>query len=564
MTNTPITNTPIANKPQHPDIARAILARVGDDHPGLRTRERDWTWDEVVRESAARAALARSLRRDGPFHIGVLLDNVPDFVFWLGGAALAGATIAGINPTRGAAELEAEIRYVDCQLIVTDAAGMDRLRELDLGLAPDRFLLVDDPAYAALIDRHRTEPAIAPEVGEQTLFLLLFTSGTTGASKAVKCSQGRLAWTAYAATAKFGHHRGDVDYCCMPLFHGNAIMALWAPALVNGATICLTPKFSASGFLSDIQYFGATFFTYVGKALGYLMATPESPNDRDNRLERAFGTEASPEDQAEFVRRFGARLFEGYGSSEGSGAVELAPDAPAGALGRPAHAGIEIIDPETLRACDRARLDDYGRVRNPDEAIGEIVNKAGARAFEGYYKNDVADADRLRNGWYWTGDLGYIDEAGFIYFAGRQGDWIRVDGENTSALVIERVLRRHPEVIAVGVYGIPDPRSGDQVMAAVEVPDPATFDMAAFAEFLRAQRDLGSKATPRFIRIAKRLPVTGSNKVLKRELRQELWRTEETVYRWAGRGEPRYHRMTEHEKQSLEAEFALHGRQRML
>ena len=65
-------------------------------------------------------------------------------------------------------------------------------------------------------------------------------------------------------------------------------------------------------------------------------------------------------------------------------------------------------------------------------------------SFEGYYKNDAADAERVRNGWYWTGDLGYVDEAGFLYFAGRRGDWIRVDGENTSALTIERVLRRHP------------------------------------------------------------------------------------------------------------------------
>ena len=148
---------------------------------------------------------------------------------------------------------------------------------------------------------------------------LLFTSGTTGMSKAVRCSQGRLARLAYANTAKYGHVREDVDYCCMPLFHGNALMALWAPALANGATVCLTRKFSASGFLPDVRFFGATYFTYVGKALAYLMATPEQPDDHDNTLVRGFGTEASPEDKAEFVRRFGAELFEGYGSSEGAG-----------------------------------------------------------------------------------------------------------------------------------------------------------------------------------------------------------------------------------------------------
>ncbi|NDJ89875.1 AMP-binding protein [Mycolicibacter kumamotonensis] len=543
------------------DIAGMLLARLGDQHPGLRTRQRDWTWDEVVRESAARAALASALRRAGPFHIGVLLDNTPDFVFWLGAGALSGAVIVGINPTRGDAEMAAEIRHADCQLIVTDASGSGRLRGLDHGLDPERLLVIDDPDYAALVDAHRVEPAAAAGVGHETLMLLLFTSGTTGASKAVKCSQGRLTRIAETATNKFGHVRSDVDYCCMPLFHGNAIMALWAPALANGATVCLTPKFSASQFLPDVRYFGATYFTYVGKALGYLLATEERPDDSDNTLVRGFGTEASPQDQAEFLRRFGAVLHEGYGSSEGGNAALPDPAAPRGALGRPAHSGIAVVDPQTRIECVRAVLDEHGRVVNADDAVGEIVDKTGARDFEGYYKNEDADAEKVRGGWYWTGDLGYRDEAGFLYFAGRRGDWIRVDGENTSALTIERVLRRHPLVITAGVYAVPDPRSGDQVMGAVEVADPGGFDVAQFAAFLADQPDLGSKGTPRFLRISAGLPVTGSNKVLKRELQEQRWHTDDTVYRWVGRGGPVYARMTDDDKQTLDAEFAAHGRQ---
>lgn len=548
----------------HTDIATMLLDRVGDQHLGLRTRERDWTWHEVVVESAARGAQAQQLRQDGPFHIGVLLDNVPDFLFWLGGAALVGATIVGINPTRGPAEMEAEIRHADCQLIVTDTNGCQRLRGLNLGLGPDRFLVIDDPSYHRLLDGYRVEPAAAPEVDARSLFLLLFTSGTTGAAKAVKCSQGRLAGIAYAATEKFGHVREDVDYCCMPLFHGNAIMALWAPALANGATVCLTPSFSASRFLPDVRFFGATFFTYVGKALAYLMSTPEQPDDADNPLVRGFGTEASPEDQAEFRRRFGAELFEGYGSSEGGGAVALAPDAPPGALGRPAHPGVAIVDPETMIDCAPAVFDEHGRILNPDQAVGEIVDKAGTRSFEGYYRNDDADSDRIRNGWYWTGDLGYLDADGYMYFAGRRGDWIRVDGENTSALTIERVLRRHPRVITAGVYAVPDPRSGDQVMAAIEVADPQRFDAAAFAAYLSGHEDLGRKGFPRFLRVSADLPVTGSNKVLKRELQTQRWHTDEPVYRWVGRGEPVYTRMSTEDKQALDEEFAAHGRQRYL
>ncbi len=554
------------------DIASLLLDRLGDERLGLRTRDQDWTWDEVVRESAARGALAADLRHHGPFHIGVLLDNVPDFLFWLGGAALSGAAIVGINPTRGNQELAGEVRHADCQLIITDAAGRERLSGLDLGLTPDRILVVDDPAYQDAIRarksaagaENRAQIAAADGVDEQSLLLLLFTSGTTGASKAVKCSQGRLAWIAYSAVDKFNHVREDVDYCCMPLFHGNAVMALWAPALAVGATVCLTPNFSASGFLPDVRYFGATFFTYVGKALGYLLATPEQPDDADNQLNRGFGTEASPEDQAYFKRRFGADLYEGYGSSEGGGAVVLDPNQPEGALGRPAHPGVAIVNPETMIECVPAVLDQHGRILNPDDAVGEIVDKLGTKKFEGYYKNDAADSDRIRGGWYWTGDLGYLDEDGFIYFAGRRGDWIRVDGENTSALSIERVLRRHPEVIAAGVYAVPDPRSGDQVMAAIEVADPILFDVDKFVQYLNDQDDLGKKGTPRFLRVSDALPVTGSNKVLKRELQADKWHTDELVYRWVGRGVPAYGLMSEDAKRALDDEFTQYGRQRYL
>ncbi len=564
MRNEDVNDTTTGTHEPRADVARMLMARVGDQHLGLRTRERDWTWDEVVRESAARGALAQARRTPGPLHIGVLLENTPEFVFWLGGAALTGATIVGINPTRRGRELELEVRHVDCQLIVTDRAGREKLAGLDLGLTDDRFVMVDDPAYADAVAAHAVEPAVAEGVDPSTLFLLLFTSGTTGMSKAVRCSQGRLTRLAYANCAKYDIDRDDVCYCCMPLFHGNALMGLWAPALSQGATIALVPKFSASGFLSDVRRYGATYFTYVGKALGYLLSTPEASDDRDNTLTHGFGTEASPGDKAEFHRRFGAILYETYGSSEGAGSVRLDPEAPAGALGRPANENIVVVDPETLQECPRAILDEHGHVLNSDEAIGEMIDKAGAARFEGYYKNDAANSERIRHGWYWTGDLGYIDEAGFIYFAGRKGDWIRVDSENTSALMIEHVVRRHPKIIAAGVFAVPDPRAGDQVMAAVEVADFADFDPAEFAAYLAAQADLGTKATPRFVRVSTRLPVTGSNKVLKRDLQAQAWVCDEPVYWWVGRGEPVYTLMTADDVDTLEREFHTHGRTRFL
>ena len=507
-------------------------------------------------ECARRAALAARLRREGPFHIGVLLDNVPEFLFWLGGAALSGATIVGINPTRRGAELAHEVIVSDCQFVVTDAQGTTLLAGLDGpfggGAATDRVVRIDDPEYAALIAAQPSEPAVAPDLDASTLYLLLFTSGTTGQAKAVRCTNGRLVGIGQRLATGWGFSRDTVSYCCMPLFHGNALMSLWIPTLVAGGCIALPRKFSASRFLDDVRYFGATYFTYVGKAVAYVLAQPERSDDRDNPLQSGFGTEASPADRVAFRRRFGCTLMEGYGSSEGAGLVSPDPSTPLAALGRPLTPGVVIVNPNTLETCAVAQLDEFGRVTNPDDAIGEIVGKDAVDRFEGYYNDADANAERTRHGWYWTGDLGYLDDAGYIYFAGRKGDWARVDGENLSALQVELVLCRHPDVVLAAAYAVPDVRSGDQVMAAVELAPGEVFDPAAFARFLAEQADLAPKAVPRFVRVSPTLPTTGSNKILKRSLQAERWNTADQVYAWSGRGEPDYRLMTATDRQQLE------------
>ena len=109
------------------------------------------------------------------------------------------------------------------------------------------------------------------------------------------------------------------------------------------------------------------------------------------------------------------------------------------------------------------------KLLNSTAAIGEIVCRDPTTSFEGYYANDHAEAVRTRNGWFWSGDLGYQDEEGIFYFAGRGDDWLRVDGENFAVAPVEAILGRHPDVVAAVVFAVPDPRTGDQVMAAVEL-----------------------------------------------------------------------------------------------
>src|SRR5439155_716958 len=137
---------------------------------------------------------------------------------------------------------------------------------------------------------------------------------------------------------------------------------------------------------------------------------------------------------------------------------------------------------------------------NGDEAIGELVNK-GPNPYEGYWRNPVAEAERRRDGWYWTGDLFYRDTDGYLYFAGRTDDRLRVDSENLAAAMIENILARYEDADAVAVYAVPDPVTGDQVMATIA----GSFDPAGFVDFLAAQPDLGTKMAPRFVRVVKRM-----------------------------------------------------------
>jgi steroid-22-oyl-CoA synthetase len=551
-------------------VAAMLAARAEDDRTGVLEEGGHWTWREAVQEGAARGALARSLIGGRLPHIGVLLPNGHEYLFWLNGAALAGAAIVGINPTRRGEALAADVRATDCAVIVTDDEGAALLEGLSLGVAPDHILVTGTRAYEEALSQFAASPAARAlvsgwaEVPPDALFLLIFTSGTTGVPKAVKCTQGRLAGIAAVAAPGYGYTAEDVCYCPMPLFHGNALMALWGPTVKVGAAVAVRPRFSASAFLDDVRRFGATKFSYVGKAIAYILATPERPDDGDNTLKSAFGTEASVRDRDRFRARFGCYLIEGYGQSEGGAAVNPVLGMPKGALGRPVD-GIDlaVISPETGEVCPPAVFDAEHRLLNAGEAIGEIVNRSGRGSFEGYYRRDDAEAERLRQGWYWTGDLGYVDAEGYFYFAGRTGDWLRVDSENFAAGPVEAVLSRNADLAVTAVYPVPDTASGagDQVMVALEMVPGRAFEPDLFARWLAEQPDLGPKWLPRYVRVSSSLPQTATGKVTKVGLRAEAWACDEPVWwRPLGSSDVRFVRLDAADRAALAEGLAANGR----
>jgi fatty-acyl-CoA synthase len=224
--------------------------------------------------------------------------------------------------------------------------------------------------------------------------------------------------------------------------------------------------------------------------------------------------------------------------------------------------GIKIVDADG-NELPCARFDDDGRLVNAEECVGEMVNVEGQGPFEGYYANAEAMAKTTRNGWYWSGDLGYVDEDGWVYFAGRTSDWLRVDGENFPAAPIETIVARYPDVMLASVYGVPDVDAGDQVMVALVMDDGATFDPVALAAWLDAQSELSPKWRPRYVRVAAALPTTPTNKVLTRTLVHQKFRADRTegdALFVRGRGEDAYRPFTADDETALHEAFVAAGR----
>ncbi len=530
------------------------------DRPAIRFGADVWTHADYHRESSRWANLFLDrLPADAPRHVAVLLDNLPEYLFAFGGAALIGAAIVGLNHTRQGEHLLRDVTHTDCALLITEARHAPLIETVRDRMPPT--LTIGDTLEPALAAAATIDPRLDPDV--DTPWALIFTSGTSDAPKAVICSQRRLLVTGNRMRMIMNLTADDVGYVCMPLFHSNAVQVGWAPSLVAGCSIGLARKFSASGWLPDVRHYGATYFNYTGKPLAYLLAQPESPNDGENSLRVAFGNEGSPAVVDEFSRRFGIEVIDAYGATEGGVAVNRDAEHRTGALGK-VTPNVKVVD-DAGDEKPRAEFDDGGRLANATDCVGEIVNTGGVGPFEGYYNNAAANEKTTRFGWYWSGDLGYIDADGYLFFAGRNADWIRVDGENFPAGPIEEAIRLHPEVVLAAVYGVPDDQAGDQVMAGLVLAEGKRFDPEAFALWLDAQPDIGPKWRPRYVRVMAEPPTTGTFKIVKRTLVHEKWRSDridgDAIF-VRERDAAKYRRFAEADEVALCASFDHHQRTR--
>ena len=273
----------------------------------------------------------------------------------------------------------------------------------------------------------------------------------------------------------------------------------------RGAKAVLARKFSASRFWDEIRKYNVTSFNTIGAMIPIIMKQPEKSNDSQNRVRFTLSAACPADEWPKFEKRFGIKIYEGYGSVDGGGkSIMNLGNAPIGSIGKP--------NPNTVY-----RLVDNDMNDVPDGTPGQLIFESkGSKKSVEYFKNEKAGNDKVRGGWIHTGDLVRRDSRGYLYFVGRNAEFMRIKGENVSAYEVEHTIQKHPSVLEAAVYAVPSELAEDEIMASVSLVDGHTLSEADLIKSLR--EDLPKFAVPRYVRIVKEFPKTETQRIIKKEL----------------------------------------------
>jgi crotonobetaine/carnitine-CoA ligase len=452
--------------------------------------------------------------------LGIFMRNSPRFLDVFFGAQKIGMYLVPINPELKGDGLAYLINHSDIESLVIDAELIESIDSIAGQIDGVKTVIVNNiekeadgipiPEEMILLSRVYEMPKKNPGIGynRDDKCLIIYTSGTTGRPKGVVY---RYKKSSVKLLSFFSHvllKENDIYYTYLPLCHGNALFITTTMSMARKATMALSRKFSASRFWEQIQRYNATVFNTIGSVIPILMKQPEKATDRQHTVRCVFSAACPTEMWEPFEKRFGVMLYEGYGAVDGGGkGIMNLGTAPVGSLGKPQN-------PKEIRI-----VDEKGNkvpVGEPGELMFRV--KAGGRAVE-YYKNEEASLKKAKDGWLNTGDLVRQDEAGYIYFVGRNTESMRKGGENVSAYEVEHVIMEHPAVEEVAVYAVPSELSEDEIMAAIKCVNGLSLKPEELRRFLSDK--LAKYAIPRYIRFVENFPKTTSHRIIKRKLEEQ-------------------------------------------
>ncbi|WP_338766964.1 long-chain-acyl-CoA synthetase [Nocardia vulneris] len=491
--------------------------------------------DEVNRYAAV--LTARGVRRGDV--VGVLMTNRPQTLFVVLAAAKLGATVGLLNHHQRDQVLAHSFGLLNS---VLDVVGEECAQALDSLPEPPANVLYSNDLQVAAQDAPDADPPVCKEITAKERAFLIFTSGTTGLPKASVMTH--LRWTkSMVGLGGLGIRlRGnDTLYCCLPLYHNNALTVALSAVLSAGGTFALGRQFSVSRFWDEVIREEATAFIYIGELCRYLLNQAPKATDRRHKVRLAVGNGLRPELWDEFKRRFGInRIVEFYGASEVNIAFINAFGVDRTAGFGPLPYAVVDYDDET----GKAKRDKNGRLRRVGTGgVGLLLSKITDRSpFDGYTDKAASAAKLVRDGfkqgdlWFDTGDL--VRDQGWhhIAFVDRLGDTFRWKGENVATTEVEGALTRSEAISQAVVYGVDIPGAdGKAGMAAVTLSPDGDLDGAALAELVF--RQLPAYAVPLFLRVVQELEQTSTFKSRKVELRKQGYTPDDDhpLYVLAGR-----------------------------
>jgi long-chain acyl-CoA synthetase len=459
---------------------------------------------------------------------------------------LAGA-LAGLSVGRGdrvAVLMANGHRYLECLFAVPGMGGVVVPLNNRLAVPEHRYILEDAGVRVLIVDGAHAEigrqlatsvqsVVVAPDeydrlldaapelglgdeaIGEDDLAGLFYTGGTTGAAKGVMLSHRNLVTNALHIAIALGYDERDIYLHCAPMFHLADGASTYAVTWVGGTHV-FVPAFEPAAVLRVIAAEGVTNTLMVPTMLGAVNAHPDAATTdlSSMRLVLHGAAPIATELLRQSIKTFGCSFAQGYGMTEAAPLLTVL-----------AHEE-DLVDDERLRSAGREIAGVEVTVRREDGAlcdpreVGEVVAR-GPNFMSGYWNKPDETAAALREGWYWSQDLGYLDEDGYLFLVDRAKDMIISGGENVYSIEVEDALMSHPAVLECAVIGVPDDKWGERVHAAVVLKPGESIGPEALMAHCK-ERIAGFK-TPRSIEFLPELPRSGAGKILKRDIRDPHW-----------------------------------------
>jgi long-chain acyl-CoA synthetase len=456
--------------------------------------------------------------------VAMMLPNIPQFMMVYYGILKAGAVVIPLNVLLRAPEITYHLDDGDAEaLIVFEGFLPEALPGYQAAEGCKNLIVVNAPGSTNVPEGRNTKSFGQLMAGASPMFdmvatspddtaVILYTSGTTGKPKGAELSHFNMFFNALSANKFLGvdWRPDDIVLITLPMFHAFGQSAVMNVAIMAGATCTLMVRFDPVKAFEVMQRDKVTAFSGVPTMFFYLLNHPDRKKyDLSSLRICSSGGSAIPVEVLNaWERETGVKILEGYGLSETS------PVASFNVMFKPTKAGSVGVP---IWGCEMAIVDEQGN-KLPAGEVGEIVIR-GHNIMKGYYKRPEATAESIKNnGWFYSGDIGKMDEEGYFYIVDRVKDMIIRGGFNVYPREIEEVLYTHPAVAEAAVIGIPDPAMGEEVKAVVSLKPGQTATAEDIKQFCKER--IAANKYPRIVEVsADPLPKNATGKILKRELK---------------------------------------------